>query len=140
LLIKRTHSSVSLRHLLDNELAMFTDGDGSRVTLDGPDLVVTDKLAVPLGMAFHELTTNAAKYGALSVLGGTLSVKWHQSEGSLELDWQERNVAIEREAKRVGFGTKLLKEIIPQQTGGHIKIEYQPTGLNARMRIPLTSS
>jgi two-component sensor histidine kinase len=86
--------------------------------LDGPDVVLADELAVPIGMAIHELTTNAAKYGALSVLRGTLSVKWHQSEALLNLEWQECNVPMERETKHVGFGTKLLNDVVPRQTGG----------------------
>jgi PAS domain S-box-containing protein len=140
LLTNRTRSSVPLRQLLDNELEMFIHGDASRVTLDGPDLVLTDELAVPMGMAIHELTTNAAKYGALSAHGGTLSVTWRQSDASLNLEWQERNVSVEGETKRTGFGTKLLKEIVPRQTGGQVEIEFQPAGLSARMSIPLAAS
>jgi two-component sensor histidine kinase len=76
LLTQRPRDSVSLRRLLENELEMYRDGEGGRITCLGPEIAVPPHIAVPLGMAIHELATNAAKYGTLSGLGGTLSVQW----------------------------------------------------------------
>jgi two-component sensor histidine kinase len=140
MLTKCSQSGVGLRELLDSELEMFADGDGSRVTLSGSDLILPERIAVLVGMAIHELTTNAAKYGALSVLGGSLSVRWHQSGPNLEIHWQERDAPIAREVKRVGFGTRLLKEILPKQIAASIDIRYEPEGVDARLIIPIVDT
>jgi PAS domain S-box-containing protein len=136
MLIKRPQSDVSLRELIDSELRIFADGIDSRVTLDGSDLSLPERLVVPIAMAIHELTTNAAKYGALSILRGTLTVQWRRAGAVLEIHWQERNVPIARETERVGFGTQLLKEVLPKQIGAEVSIRYEPDGLDARFSVP----
>lgn len=82
-----------LHELLENELSPYNDADGARIRLDGPPIELAADLAVPLGMAFHELTTNAAKHGALSVPGGRIAVTWTVTAGEsgrrLSLDWTE---------------------------------------------------
>ncbi len=114
---------------------MFADGNTSRVTFNGPDLMLPEQLAIPIGMAIHELATNAVKYGALSVLGRTLVVQWNQSETDIEINWQERGVPMRLKKNRVGFGTRLLKEILPKQIGAAFDIRYGSDGVNARLII-----
>ena len=116
---------------------MYADGDEERLALTGPDIVLPERVAVPLGMAIHELATNAAKYGAFSVLGGILSVQWGQSQGNIEIRWRERNVPMAGEATRIGFGSRLLKEIVLRQIGASVHIRYEPDGVDARMSIPV---
>jgi PAS domain S-box-containing protein len=137
LLTKSAQPSLSLRGLLDNELGMFADGDDLRVTLSGPDVTLPERLAVPVGMAIHELATNAAKYGALAALGARLAVSWQQLDGRIEIHWQEQDVPVVRAPMRVGFGTRLLEEILPKQIGASIVIRYQPEGVDARLVIPV---
>ena len=67
---------MSFGDLLHNELDAFDDGSEGRITLTGPEVALSSQLAVSLGMALHELTTNAAKYGSLSVYGGKVDVTW----------------------------------------------------------------
>jgi two-component sensor histidine kinase len=137
LLIRGSAATASLRDLLDSELGMFADGNDGRVSLLGPDVILPERLAVPVGMAIHELATNAAKYGALSVLGGALSVQWRQAEAALEIRWRERNVPMGSKGERVGFGTRLLGEILPGQIGAAFTMQYEADGLDATLVVPL---
>jgi PAS domain S-box-containing protein len=135
-LTERAPGGLSIRNLLDSELAMFADGEEGRVTLAGGDAVLSERLAAPVGMAIHELATNAVKHGALAGPGGTLSVQWRQSGAELEIDWRERGVAIPHQPTRSGFGARLLTEILPRQIGATIDIRYEPDGVHAVLAIP----
>jgi two-component sensor histidine kinase len=86
MLTEGVKSSAQLRDLLYNELFLFTDGDASDVQLSGPEVSISERAAVPLGMAIHELATNAVKYGALSVMGGKPTVDWRLSGDVVHLD------------------------------------------------------
>ena len=136
LLTDRVQPSASLRHLLGNELGMYMDDEDSRIVLSGPDLMLPERVAVPVGMALHELATNAAKYGALSAPNGALSVQWTRVGGDISIYWRERNVPIVREITRTGFGTRLLTEILPRQLDAHIELRFESDGLAARLVIP----
>jgi two-component sensor histidine kinase len=137
LLTERSHNQVSLRQLLANELELYADGDGKRVVLSGPDVVLPANIAVSFGMAIHELTTNAIKYGALSVLGGQLQVMWEWRAPNLELRWDERNVPALSEPRRTGFGTQLLKRLLPLQFGAEVGMRFAADGLKAAISMPI---
>jgi two-component sensor histidine kinase len=129
---------VSFNTLLENELQPFHDND-DRVTLEGREVMLAAHLAVPVGMAIHELTTNAVKYGALSVIGGKLMVSWYESAGRLVVSWREENVPNVVPPEHIGFGGQLLTRVLPQQIEADVKLEYGPTGLIGSLSIPLTS-
>ena len=137
LLTDRMQPSASLRHLLGNELGMYMDDEEGRVTLSGPEIMLPERLAVTIGMALHELATNAAKYGALSVSEGILTVDWSLAGGDLELRWRERNVPMAKKITRTGFGTRLLTELLPRQLDARIDLSFETDGLNARLLIPI---
>jgi PAS domain S-box-containing protein len=146
--LARTHSSlaedqwlaISVRNLLCNELDPYDDGS-RRVQLNGPSVDVPSTIAVPLGMAIHELTTNAAKYGALSVLGGSVSVSWALTgEGDrreLDVTWIERDGPTIEPPTRRGFGSQLLERVLTNQIGARATISFEPEGLQARVIVPL---
>jgi PAS domain S-box-containing protein len=136
LLTKTSHQSVAFRDVLAGELGMFADGDDARVSLAGPDVTISERHAVPVGMAIHELATNAAKYGGLSILGGRLSVSWDRAVDEITVDWVESGVEIARKPQRAGFGSRLLTEILPRQNHIQIDLDYARDGLIARLRIP----
>jgi two-component sensor histidine kinase len=138
LLTEQAQTHVPLRQLLRNELDAFADGDGRRIVMSGPDIILPAHVAVPFGMAMHELTTNALKYGALSVLGGRLEIEWQQVETKLELRWTETNVQIATEPQRVGFGSQLLKRLLPGQLGAVVDMRFDTDGLRASIAMPLT--
>jgi two-component sensor histidine kinase len=138
LLTDRNQDHVPLRQLLANELEPYADGDGKRVVLSGPDVVLPAHVTVSFGMAIHELTTNALKYGALSVLGGELAVSWEWQAPDLRLQWREHNVPMSGGPQRTGFGTQLLKRLLPAQLGADVAMNFEPDGLKASISMPLT--
>jgi two-component sensor histidine kinase len=130
-----------LRDLLMNELGPYNDTEGSRIVLEGPRVDLVGDLAVPTGMAIHELTTNAAKHGALSVPEGRILVNWSVEPGAegqlLQLDWTERGGPPTKRPTRKGFGSTLLQRVLTVQCQAKIDFDFQPAGLHFTMCAPL---
>lgn len=125
----------SLHDLLRKELGPFEDGQ-NRVKLSGPPVEVPSDVAVPLGMAFHELTTNAAKYGALSNAEGRVSVSWTLEAAEpgapktrVRLRWTEEGGPPVTPPSRRGFGTRLLERVLTAQVKADVDIDFDPRGL-----------
>ncbi len=133
--------TVDFGDILRNELGAFDDGSDGRVTLSGPPVEVTQQLAVSLGMAVHELTTNAAKFGALSVYGGKVDARWsvtiEATRRTLNFDWVESGGPPVSEPQRKGFGTRLLELVLPGQVQAETGIEYAPEGVRVHYAVPL---
>ena len=90
-----------------------------------------------MALVIHELATNAAKYGALSVVSGRLKVTWSRTpEGALELAWRESGGPPVSQPKRTGFGTILLNRSVPFDLNGEAHVAYDPDGVFARFVIP----
>jgi two-component sensor histidine kinase len=121
-------------------LEIYEDGDGQRIILSGPDVMLPAHISVSFGMAIHELTTNALKYGALSVLAGVLNVSWTLDGNRLALRWEESNVPITRQPTRVGFGSQLLRRLLPHQLGAQVEMNFAPDGLKADISIQIALS
>lgn len=127
----------ALRKILFSELEPY-DHD-RRVELDGPDLNVPDDVAMALAMATHELTTNASKYGALSVDTGVVCLSWSvEADGFdgriLSLQWRERGGPPVTIPTKRGFGSMLLERILGPQLRGAVQIEYPPEGVHVEIR------
>lgn len=141
LVTENFEQAVSLTTLLSNELDAYDDGACQRVRLVGPPVELLSALAVPLGMAIHELTTNAGKYGALSIIGGGVDVIWSLSIEAqarwLHLEWVERDGPPVQPPIRKGFGSRLLEQVLPRQTGAEVTVDYAPDGLRTRILVPL---
>ena len=121
----------SLHRLLANELAPYRATDGNNIEINGPDIRLDPRRAVVLGMAFHELATNAAKYGALSSKNGCLAIDW-RVEGEpreLHLDWIERGGPAVQRPQRSGFGRLLLERALRADLQGHVELKFAPGGL-----------
>ena len=112
LLTEELWQKASLRDLVHAELRHYENGE-ARVNIAGPAIELPSEVAVPLGMALHELTTNAAKYGSLSSPEGRLSIEWSvHPEGDqphVAFGWIEEGGPIVDAPKRRGFGTQLLQ-------------------------------
>lgn len=130
-----------LIEMFKNELAHYDDGEQRRITFIGPPVELSADLAVPIGMAVHELTTNAAKYGALSAPDGQISVVWKvqdlEAGRRLAIDWIERGGPPVEQPSRKGFGSTLLHRVLTHQCRATISIAYDPEGLSCYMDIPL---
>ena len=88
-------------------------------------------------MAIHELTTNALKYGALSVLAGVLQVNWTLDGPRLLMRWEESDVSIARQPTRTGFGSQLLRRLLPHQLGAQVEMTFASDGLKADISIQI---
>jgi two-component sensor histidine kinase len=130
-----------LREIALNELKPFAESRQPRFMLIGPPVELSADLAVPVGMALHELTTNAICHGALSVPGGHVEVRWSVDEvegvRKLHLEWRERGGPPVGEPQHQGFGTTLLQRVLPMQCKAEVEVQYDPEGLRFRMDAPL---
>jgi PAS domain S-box-containing protein len=127
-------TGAALRDILTQELAP----DGRSYRLDGVDLKLGPVTAVTLGMAFHELATNAVKYGALSVAGGSVLVSWHMSRpGRLHVEWQEMGGPPVSPPQRRGFGSRLIEQALASDLNGDVQLSFLSEGVRCCMDIPL---
>jgi len=137
-LTEKQWSGASLKVLLLNAAQPFCDQ--SRLRTVEADVELSAPMAVPFGMIFHELFTNAAKYGALSNSDGYITVTWSVShddgESKLHLIWQEHNGPAVDRPQRKGFGTILI-EGVASDLGGRVDIDYDPRGLVLKTVVPL---
>jgi two-component sensor histidine kinase len=133
--------TATLREIALNELKPFAEGQQPRFALIGPPIELSADLAVPVGMALHELTTNALRYGALSAPGGHVEVRWTvgETEGvrKLRLQWSEFGGPPVSEPQHKGFGSTLLQRVLPMQCNAKVQIDYDQTGLRFAMDAPL---
>ena len=131
----------SLRGILERELKPFITEEQQRVLVEGPDVDLVADLAVPVSMAVHELTTNSAKYGALSSPHGMLSVRWSvtlsPAQRTLHLAWRELGGPEVLPPVRKGFGTVLLERVLPVQCGADLVLDFARSGMNLEMNMPL---
>jgi PAS domain S-box-containing protein len=136
-----TRNALDFNTMLKSELDPFDDSSGARVLLSGPAVEVANRHAVPLGMALHELTTNSAKYGALSTLGGKVEVTWRiiteATRRHLEFDWSETGGPAVTPPARKGFGAQLLEVVLPRQIHAVTALDYRPEGLRVQVRLPM---
>jgi PAS domain S-box-containing protein len=136
-----SRTEVDFEMMLKNELEPFSDSSGMRVAMSGPPVEISSRTAVPLGMALHELTTNAAKYGALSTFGGKVEVTWRviteAKNRHLEFDWVESGGPAVEPPARKGFGDQLLEVVLPRQISATTNVDYRADGLRVKVKLPL---
>lgn len=133
---------VDLRDLLLEELAAYNINTAGRVRLAGPPIHIRAEAGQPLAMAFHELATNAAKYGAFAETAGTLDVVWElrqRSDTHLEIEWRETGGPPVAGPIRHGFGTKLIRSVVERQLHGTVSLAWEPTGLRCSISVPAQS-
>jgi PAS domain S-box-containing protein len=133
----------SLRDLIEQEVAPFTPPaaqESPRLLIEGPAVRVTAKAAQALTMVFHELATNAAKYGAFSSARGSLRISWRTDSEKkfLIFEWEEAGGTADGEPSRIGFGSRLIDTNIEQQLLGTVERRWTTSGLRLQARIPLT--
>ena len=140
LLTRRRWTGIGLGELLDQHLAAFAD-DQDRLRLEGPEITLSPRIGLLLGMLIHELSTNAAKYGALSNGEGHVRLSWSlsQDEGErrLRLDWLERGGPSVLPPTKRGFGTRLLERSVPKDLRGVVKLGFPPPGVQCNIDFPI---
>jgi two-component sensor histidine kinase/DNA-binding response OmpR family regulator len=143
-----THSLLSDSHwagadverLVQEETNPYSGGDGrSKIVIAGPKTSLTPERAQTLGLALHELATNAAKYGALSVSTGVVEITWTVENSVLLLKWRESKGPKVLPPTHKGFGSKIISSSI-RQVGGQVAFDWNAEGLSCAMEIPLTGT
>jgi two-component sensor histidine kinase len=138
-LLNRSYwAGASLHEVLAQELAPHALEDRSRFRLSGDNVRLGPIAAVTLGMAFHELVTNAAKYGALSVPAGHIQVVWRSDgKGRLKLDWQEEDGPSVQQPRCHGFGSRLIEQILASELDGEVHLDFAEKGVRCTMDMAL---
>lgn len=137
LLTRRHWEGADLRDILHHETQAY---DAHRVILNGPPLPLEPAAALSLGMIFHELATNAAKYGALASESGRVFIDWsvaNQTDRTLSIVWREEGGLPVSEPERRGFGTRLIERNVRHDLAGTAKLSYLTIGFKAEISIPL---
>jgi PAS domain S-box-containing protein len=137
--------SADLRDLLSGSLAPYAAGGSERVILRGEDIVLRPRAVLTLAMAVHELTTNAAKYGALSVPRGRIEIHWQPVRGDngrsmLRIDWIEQGGPPVTTPEQRGFGSKLIEGSITAELGGQARLVFAAEGLRCEIVIPMEAA
>jgi PAS domain S-box-containing protein len=137
LLVSEGWKRARLAELVRVQLETFDPG--GRVTTQGPDVYLVADAAQHVGLALHELATNAAKYGALSAVGGAITLDWEivgNGPEVLRLSWRERGGPPVARPSRVGFGSTLIEKAIEHALEATVVIEYAPEGFSWSIEIP----
>jgi PAS domain S-box-containing protein len=143
-LVRENWHGAPLADLVRQQLVPFVGIQSSRFEIAGPDIVITAEAAQAIGLAIHELATNAIKYGALSESGGKVSVSWtfDGKSGAAEpllLNWIERDGPPVAPPSRKGFGHVVIGEMVERSLGGKVAMEFASEGLKWRVSIPATN-
>jgi PAS domain S-box-containing protein len=137
-LLAQSHwAGVDLRSIVMDELYPYCPLGNSRAEVDGPEFLLKPQLAQLIAMVLHELTTNAVKYGSLSVSTGRLRVEWlHPASGNLVIRWTETDGPPVKPPARGGFGSRMLDRAIRIQLNGDLRFNWRTEGLACEIEIP----
>jgi two-component sensor histidine kinase len=136
LIIATQGQGAHIRDILATELTPY---GVSQISLDGPNCLLSPKLAMTMALLIHELATNAAKYGALSSSGGKLSISWSLSDARLNLEWREMGGPITSQPTHQGFGTRLFSRAL-EPFGGTVEANFETAGLTCKLSMALSNS
>ncbi|MGJ3230703.1 MAG: sensor histidine kinase [Oceanicaulis sp.] len=144
--ISRTHDTLTqsswagdhLKALCERQISPYADMDGGQVAIEGDDPFVSPKQALAIGLALHELTTNAVKHGALKSADGNVTITVDEADEEVRLRWAESGVGAvtQPDATKSGFGSFLLNRILKSELGGNTEIEFGADGLIYDIRFP----
>jgi PAS domain S-box-containing protein len=130
LFVQSRWTGAELHSLVTQELSPYCEGGKKRARIAGPDLVLEPNTAQAVAVTLHELATNAAKYGALSVPAGKVDVEWSRAaEGRLVLRWAETGGPPVKPPTRRGFGTRVMERMIRDQLKGEMRFDWRAEGL-----------
>jgi PAS domain S-box-containing protein len=138
-LTRRHWKSADLRDIVDAATAPYRGQD--QIAIEGDDVTVTPRMALTLALAFHELSTNAGKYGALSKPTGRIEVHWRilrtPSQPRLWIEWRESGGPAVTPPARRGFGTRFIEGSVAAELRGTARLDFEAGGLRCAMEVPL---
>jgi PAS domain S-box-containing protein len=137
LLVQENWHGAVLRDLLKSQLSPYVDTDLGQVEIEGPSVILKPETAQNLGLALHELASNASKYGALSVPSGKVSVRWSEkSNDGVELVWKETGGPVVGVPEKRGFGSMLIQQNLSRSLESEVELKFAKDGVNCRILIP----
>jgi len=141
LLVQRDWQGASMSEVVKSQLGHYLDQQATQIEIDGPSLMVTPEAAQNIGLAVHELSTNAAKYGALSVPQGRVKVRWSRAAdgangGRLRMSWTERGGPEVTKPSRRGFGQVVTEQLTARALQGQASLEFEEEGVRWTLDIP----
>ena len=138
LLVADDWHGASLRMLVEQQLDAHANGAGSRVAIEGEDVVLKPEAVHNLGLALHELTANAEKYGSLSTAEGLVHVGWNvcENEKALKLTWEECGGPDVQAPSRSGFGRAMLENVVGKALAGEVALSFPVQGVRCEIVIP----
>lgn len=139
LLLEEKWQGADIRAVIEAAIQPFQPKDGTQFNLAGPSILCNSAASVAFSMAIHELCTNAAKYGALSVPTGQIYVIWKETDGLFELQWLEKGGPPVAKPNSTGFGSTVINRILASQIGGKVDMHFFATGLTCRVTCPTAS-
>ena len=144
LLLETRWGGVVLEDLIRSQLAHFEGQIGARISLSGPRLVLRPESAQTIGMALHELGTNASKYGALSDDRGRIAIEWSMpptgsGEDAFRLSWTERGGPAVVVPERKGYGEMVIRTMIERRFAATVVLDYAPAGVSWTLTCALSA-
>ena len=141
----RNWQDAVLRDVITAAIAPYLIGGQDQAVLRGEDIMLRPRAALTLAMVFHELTTNAAKYGALSVAAGKIGVTWAVRSAAgkkpaLSIEWQEEGGPTVVKPARRSFGSRFIEGSIASELQGKARILFEPSGVRCSIELPLASA
>jgi two-component sensor histidine kinase len=136
LLVRNEWAGVEITDLVRTQLAHFAEVIDSRIAMQGPKLRLNPASAQAIGLAIHELATNAGKYGAFSTNRGRVNICWGIDGDALVMSWTEHDGPPVSAPKRRGFGTIVVKAMAESSVDGVVDLHYPPSGLTWRLTCP----
>jgi two-component sensor histidine kinase len=133
LLVRHEWKGVDVAGLVRAQLAHLADLVGSRITVHGSPVRLKATAAQAIGLALHELATNAGKYGALSADAGRVDVLWRFEGERFAMSWVESNGPPVSRPQRCGFGTVVIASMAERAVDGEVELDYSPSGLVWRL-------
>jgi PAS domain S-box-containing protein len=140
LLVQNEWQGVDVGDLVRAQLAHFADLVGSRITVHGPPVRLNAAAAQAIGLALHELATNAGKYGALSVDAGRVDVCWRLDGDAFAMSWTECDGPRVSPPKRRGFGSTVVDSMVKQTVNGAVRLDYGSSGIVWNLSCPAANA
>jgi PAS domain S-box-containing protein len=136
LLVRNEWNGIGIEDLVHAQLAHFAGLIGSRISVRGPKLRLKAASAQAIGLALHELATNAGKYGALSTDTGGVDISWRTAVNTLTMSWAEHDGPLVLAPKRRGFGTTVVEAMAERSVDGSVDLDYASSGVTWRLTCP----
>jgi PAS domain S-box-containing protein len=141
LFVQSRWAGADLQSVIQEELSPYSQGQEKRASIDGPALLLQPDMAQAIAVTLHELTTNAAKYGALSVPEGRVQIEWSRiPDGKVRLRWTETNGPPAKRPTRPDFGTHAMESMIRDHLAGELNFDWQTSGLICEIKFAMAQA